>query len=107
MDALQIYRLKAGFKGGPSDLGRTFYKNTKKIILILPKPFIFIHKTPVVENHLTIGEIRELLLPRSTPTGFFFLHEHLAHLNSGNTQKRVSNIASDEDIENNCMFVML
>ena len=37
-----------------------------------------------------------------------FLHEHLAHLHTGNTQKKVSNIASDEDIvENNYMFVML
>ena len=37
-----------------------------------------------------------------------FLHEQLAHLHTGNTQKKVSNIASDEDImENNYMFVML
>ena len=35
-------------------------------------------------------------------------HEQLAHLNTGNTQKKVSNIASDEDnMENNIMFVML
>ena len=37
-----------------------------------------------------------------------FLHEQLAHLNTGNTQKKVSNIASDENImENNIIFVML
>ena len=37
-----------------------------------------------------------------------FLHEQLAHLQTGNTQKKVSNIASDEDImENNYMFIML
>ena len=37
-----------------------------------------------------------------------FLHEQFAHLHTGNTQKKVSNIASDEDImENNYMFVML
>ena len=37
-----------------------------------------------------------------------FLHEQLAHLYTGNTQKEVSNIAYDEDtIENNYMFVML
>ena len=37
-----------------------------------------------------------------------FLHEQLAHLDTGNTQKKVSKIASDEDImENNYMFVML
>ena len=36
-----------------------------------------------------------------------FLHEQLVHLHAGNTQKKVSNIASDEDImENNYMFVM-
>ena len=35
------------------------------------------------------------------------LHEQLAHLHTRNTQKKVSNIASDEDIlENNQMFVM-
>ena len=37
-----------------------------------------------------------------------FLHEQLAHLHTGNTQKKVSNIASDKDImENNQMFAML
>ena len=37
-----------------------------------------------------------------------FLHEQLAHLHTGNTQKKVSIIASDEDImENNYMFVIL
>ena len=37
-----------------------------------------------------------------------FLPEQLAHLHTGNTLKKVSNIASDEDImENNYMFVML
>ena len=34
-----------------------------------------------------------------------FLHEELAHLHTGNSQKKVSNIASDEVImENNYMF---
>ena len=37
-----------------------------------------------------------------------FLHEKLAHLHTGNTQKKVSKTASDEDImENNYIFVML
>ena len=37
-----------------------------------------------------------------------FLHEQLAYLHTGNTQKKVSNTASDEDIMgNNHMFVML
>ena len=37
-----------------------------------------------------------------------FLHGQLVHLHTGNTQKKVSNIVSDENImENNYMFVML
>ena len=36
-----------------------------------------------------------------------FLHEQLAHLHTGNKQKKVSNIVSDVDImENNYMCVM-
>ena len=36
-----------------------------------------------------------------------FLHEQLAHLHTGNTQKKVSNTASGEDnMENNYMFVV-
>ena len=36
-----------------------------------------------------------------------FLHEQLTHLHTGNTQKKVSSIASDENIiENNYMLVM-
>ena len=34
-----------------------------------PKAFIFIHKTPVVENPPTAREIRDLLRPRSIPKG--------------------------------------
>ena len=41
-------------------LGRKFYKNTKKSSLCSQSLFIFIHKTPVVENHPTTGEIRDL-----------------------------------------------
>ena len=37
-----------------------------------------------------------------------FLHEQLAHLHTGITEKNVSNVASDEDImENNHKFVMI
>ena len=37
-----------------------------------------------------------------------FLHEQLAHFHTGNTQKKVLNIVSNEDImENNYVFVML
>ena len=36
-----------------------------------------------------------------------FLHEQFAHLHTGNTQTKVSKIASDEDImDNNYMFVL-
>ena len=37
-----------------------------------------------------------------------FLHEQLAHLHNANIQKKVSNIASDEDImKKDYMFVIL
>ena len=37
-----------------------------------------------------------------------FLHEQFAHLHTGNTLKKSSNIASDENIiKNNYIFVML
>ena len=91
-------------------LDENFTKIKKKNILLLPSLIIFIHKTPVIENHQTTGEIRELLQLRSTLDGNhnLFLHEQLAHLHTGNTQKKVSNIASDENImENNYMIVML
>ena len=48
-------------------LGRKIYKNTKKASLL--SHLIFVHKTPTVENHPTTRKIRELLRPRSTPTG--------------------------------------
>ena len=55
------------------------------------------------------GIIRDLLWSRLTPTGIsLFLHEQFVHLHTGNTQRKVSNIASDEDIvENNYTFVLL
>ena len=64
----------------------------------------------MVENHPTTGEIRELLRLSVDNDGNngLFLHEQLAHLHTGNSQKKVSKIASDEDImENNMMLVML
>ena len=50
-------------------LGRKFYKNTEKSSLFSQSLLIFIRKTPVVESHPTTREIRDLLWPRSTPTG--------------------------------------
>ena len=89
--------------------GRKFYKNTKNN-LCTPKAFlIFIHKTPVVENHVTTREIRRVVLAQVDTYGnhCLFLHEQLAHLHAGNTQRKVSHIASDEDIvENNYIFVI-
>ena len=67
------------------------------------------NNTPVVENHPTTKENRELLWPRSIPTEItVYLHEKLAYLHTGNTQMKDSNIASEEDImENNYMFAIL
>ena len=61
-------------------LGRKIYKNTKKSSLYSKGLLIFIYKTPAVENHPTTGEIRELLRPRSTPTGitvYFYMSSSL------------------------------
>ena len=71
---------------------------------------IFIHKTPVVENHPTTREIKRITTAQVDIDGNhgLFLHEQLSHLHTGNTQKKVSNIVSNEDImENNHMFAML
>ena len=90
--------------------GRKLYKNIKKLSFYSQRLLIFIHKTPVIENDPTTVEIRELLQLRSTPKGIaiYFLHKQLAYLHTENTQKKVSNIASDENIrENNNLFVML
>ena len=59
----------SGLKVALQMFGRKFYKNTKKSSLYPQSFLIFIHKTPVVENHPTTGEIRKLLRPRSTPVG--------------------------------------
>ena len=71
---------------------------------------IFIHKTPVVESHPTTREIKRFTMAQvhtDRKHGLFIYEQH-AHLHTENTQKKVSNIASDEDIiENNYMFVML
>ena len=57
-------------KDGPSDLrAKILQKYKKKSSLYSQSLLIFIHNTPVVENHPTTREIRDLLRPRSTPTG--------------------------------------
>ena len=50
-------------------LGRKFYKNAGKSSLYSQSLLIFIHSTPVVERQPITREIRDLLWPRSTPTG--------------------------------------
>ena len=60
-----LYHLKMALQ----ILGRQVYRNTEKSSLYSQSLLIFIHKTPVVKSHPTTREIRDLLLPRSTPTG--------------------------------------
>ena len=63
-------------------LGRKFYKNTKNSFLYSKSLLIFFHKTPVVENHPTTREVRELLRPRSTQTGitvYFYMSSSLIY----------------------------
>ena len=50
-------------------LERKIYKNYKKSSLYYQSLLIFIHKTPMVENHSKTREIRELLRLIPTPTG--------------------------------------
>ena len=66
-------------------LGRKFKKkkNTKKSSLYFQSLLIFIHKTSVVEHHPTTREIRDLLGPRSTPTGitvYFYMSSLLIYI---------------------------
>ena len=73
-------------------MGQKFYKNTKKSSIYSQSLLLFIHKTPVVENHLTTEEIKRFTTARVdtdgklTPTeNSLFLHKQLAHLHTGNT----------------------
>ena len=89
-------------------LGRKFYKNTEKSCLYFHRLIIFIHKPPS-QNHPTTREIRELLRPRSTPTGitvYFYMSSSLIYILE--IQRRKFQTASDEDImKNNHMFAKL
>ena len=84
-------------------MGRTFYKNTKKTSLYSQRILIFIHKTPVVKNHLTNRRNKRITTTQVNTDGNhgLFLHEQLTHLHTGNTQKKVLDIASEEDIMEN------
>ena len=85
-------------------LGRKFYKKSS---LYSQRILIFIHKTPVVKNHLTTGEITELLRPRLTPTGilvYFYMSSLLIYILEIHRRKFQT---SDEDIMEKKMFVIL
>ena len=64
-------------------LGRKCYKIIKKSPLYSQSLLIFIHKTPVFENHPAKRKIRELLRPRSTPMGitvYFYMSSSLIYI---------------------------
>ena len=90
-------------------LGQKFYKNTKKSSLYSQSLLFFIRKTPVVKNHPTTGEIRELLRLGSTPTGittYLYMSSSLIYILE--IHRESFKYSVDEDIiENNYMFVML
>ena len=80
------------FKGGPSDLGRKFYKNAKKSSLYYQSLFIFIHETPVVENHPTKWDIRDYYSPgRHRRESLSILTWTARSFTYRYTQKKVSN----------------
>ena len=64
-------------------LGRKFYKNTKRSSVYSQSLLDIIHKTPVVKSHPTTSEMRDLLRPRSTPTGntvYFYMSSLLIYI---------------------------
>ena len=75
-------------------LGLKFYKNTKKTSSCSQSLSIFIHETLVVENHPTIRGSWRNTTAWVDPNGNhgLFLHEQLAHVHTGNTKKKVSNM---------------
>ena len=56
-------------KGSLQILERKCYRGTETSSLYSQNCLIFIHEIPVVENHLTTEEIRDLLRPKSTLMG--------------------------------------
>ena len=76
----QILKFLAGdIKVALQILGRKFYKNTKKTSLYSQSILIFIHKTPVVENHPTTGEIRPTRLTPMGITVYFYVSSSLIY----------------------------
>ena len=71
-------------------LRQKFYKSTKISFLYSQSLLIFVHKTPEVENRPTTEEIRELLRPRSTPSGikvYFDMSSSLIYILEINRRK--------------------
>ena len=60
-------------------------------MLILPKPFIFIHKNPVVESHLTTRKKKRFTMAQVDTDGKhgLFLHEQVPCLYTEITQKKL------------------
>ena len=90
-------------------MGRKFYRHTKKIILIFPKPLNFYSYNPRSRKPSDNRRNKTVTLAQVDTDGNhgLYLHEQFAHLQTGNKQKKVSNIASGEEItENNYMFVV-
>ena len=88
-----------------------FLQNYLKVILIHipPKPFNFHSLNPSCRKPSDYKRNQRITTAQIDTDGKrgLFIHEQLAHLHTGNTQKKVSNIASDEDImENNYMYAM-
>ena len=70
-------------KGGPLDHGTKIFQKYWKIILIFPKPSNFHWYIPVVENQPTTREIRDLIRPRSTPSGktvYFYMSSSFIYI---------------------------
>ena len=87
------WSVKGNLKDGPSDLGtKIFHQNSKKSSLYSQSLLIFIHKTPVVESHPKTRETRDLLRPRSTPSGntiYFYMRSLVIYLHTENTQTKL------------------
>ena len=98
------------FKDGPSDLGNENFTKILKYLPYTPKAFRFSFIKPSSRKP-SDNRRNEIFTTAKVDTDGkhgLLLHEQLAHLHTGNTLKKVSNIASDEDImENNYVFGML
>ena len=74
-----------GWKVALQIVGLKFYKNAKKSSIYSQSLLICVHKTPVVENHLTTWEIKRFTTAQVDTMGrhVLFLDDQLAHLHTG------------------------